>query len=41
MVVAAIRENRFYILTHPQDAAAFLRSKLRLMEIAELTGSNV
>jgi NAD(P)-dependent dehydrogenase (short-subunit alcohol dehydrogenase family) len=39
LVVAAIRENRLYILTHPEDAAAFLRSKLELMGIGQMTGS--
>jgi NAD(P)-dependent dehydrogenase (short-subunit alcohol dehydrogenase family) len=35
MVVAAIAEDRFYILTHPEHAAGFLRPKLELMGIAD------
>ncbi len=38
LVVAAIRDDRCYIFTHPQDAADFLRQKLELMGIDGLLG---
>ena len=41
MVVDGIAENRFFILTHPEETLAAMRTRLRWMETGERPGARL